>query len=545
MMNQVKISFTNKTLRVAIVFLAVLFFSCSPNVIPFDKREVVNVKYFGAKGNGVTDDTHAIQTVIYRAAGKKKVIIPVGNYMIDGTKSIMIPSNSYIEWEKGATFKCIPNSKTAYRIINVLGKVNEQVSNILLLNPTIIGDRNLHKGTKGEHGHGMVIGIAKNIKIENPTISDCWGDGLAIYGAENVEINNLFSDNNRRQGLTITSGKNIIIRNPICSNMNGTAPESGIDIEPNYKTDHLERIRVINPITKNNKGAGITLGCKQFLNATKEVTIIVENHIDSFSAQGYQVASLGTGTYGKITGYFKNINGKYINNQQNGIIIRAYSAVNTPKVIIENPFIENPNSSRQPSPRWGSGIAIAREIASPYSDPIGNITITNPTIIDSRKIPVMRRGIYAIDDKNSKLKKLIIRNPKLIEGTSLGQKIDVNMDMEDGEILDNNKVTSRNITANTVLIFGAYSEISNEGAQKMIEVSLNIRRENNSCITFTNRIPEGMKIIPLDNHLFYPISKKMGKYIQTKEKGASITLFRKDKNIWGVKEIKGNWTVEK
>lgn len=56
--------------------------------------EVVNVKFFGAKGDGVTDDTVACQLAANQAAGKTLVFPGAGPYLIYGLK---IPANCTVE----------------------------------------------------------------------------------------------------------------------------------------------------------------------------------------------------------------------------------------------------------------------------------------------------------------------------------------------------------------------------------------------------------------------------------------------------------------
>ena len=55
----------------------------------------IDVKSFGAKGDGITDDTQAIQDAINSLENGGVVLIPSGNYYI--TNSIVIPSNTVIK----------------------------------------------------------------------------------------------------------------------------------------------------------------------------------------------------------------------------------------------------------------------------------------------------------------------------------------------------------------------------------------------------------------------------------------------------------------
>lgn len=56
--------------------------------------DVVNVKDFGAKGDGVTDDTAAIQAAASKAEGKS-LYIPSGRYLLSSA-SVLLPSNVHV-----------------------------------------------------------------------------------------------------------------------------------------------------------------------------------------------------------------------------------------------------------------------------------------------------------------------------------------------------------------------------------------------------------------------------------------------------------------
>jgi hypothetical protein len=67
----------------------------SANRLLQDKlSEIISVKDFGAKGDGIANDWNAIQTAFNTAASSAKVYIPKGIYMI--SQELKIPSNSYI-----------------------------------------------------------------------------------------------------------------------------------------------------------------------------------------------------------------------------------------------------------------------------------------------------------------------------------------------------------------------------------------------------------------------------------------------------------------
>ncbi|HDR7507897.1 hypothetical protein [Bacillus toyonensis] len=82
---------------------------------------------------------------------------------------------SPITLSKNAILKSKTTNVVEYSIITV-----KDVSNIELINPNVIGDRDTHIGTTGEWGHGINIQGSSNITIQNPNISKYWGDGIYI-----------------------------------------------------------------------------------------------------------------------------------------------------------------------------------------------------------------------------------------------------------------------------------------------------------------------------------------------------------------------------
>lgn len=230
----------------------------------FDRKTTIeNVKDYGALGNGVKDDTLSIQKVIDRVSknGGGIVEIPRGRYAIDATKSITLKNNITLKFDPGTELFAIPNSSENYSVINI-----HDVENVSLIGEmTIIGEREHHKGERGEWGFGISIRGSNNIYIEKPRIKDFWGDGIYIGStakqnySKHITILNPICENNRRQGITIISAIDLDIINPQIFSTKGIPPEYGIDLEPNNKEEFLKEINIIAPTTKYNEGGGIRI----------------------------------------------------------------------------------------------------------------------------------------------------------------------------------------------------------------------------------------------------------------------------------------------
>ncbi len=232
---------------------------------------VVNVKDTGAKGDGIANDTVAIQAAIDRVAPTGgTVLVPNGVYMVDGIRYLRLKSNITFKMDKGTLLKVIPNSSNSYSTLRL-----QDVSNVNIIGGTLQGERDQHTGTTGEWGMGVDIRNSKNIVIEDVTSRDMWGDGFYVTGAAsaNIVACNVTADNNRRQGMSITSVDGAVIKNSVFKNTNGTLPSAGIDIEPN-PNDRINNVQILNSVFNNNAGAGIL---STFYNSTDHVGAITTN----------------------------------------------------------------------------------------------------------------------------------------------------------------------------------------------------------------------------------------------------------------------------
>lgn len=245
-----------------------------PNLNNELSERAINVKWFGAKGDGVSNDTQAINNALDYAYQNNygMVFIPNGTYMVDGTDSsasgnylstsggIELKSGINIFMEEKAILKIITNSQTKYVLFRGYG-----VENITIFGGNLIGDRDTHSSTTGEWGYGISLLGSNNITIDNVDVSNFWGDGLNLQvlstagsdPCKNITIRNVNSHNNRRQAMSIESGLNIFIENSSFSSTNGTNPQCGVDIEPWDKNNIVDGVTFNNCVFKDNINAGL------------------------------------------------------------------------------------------------------------------------------------------------------------------------------------------------------------------------------------------------------------------------------------------------
>ena len=223
----------------------------------------IDVRAKGARGDGKTDDTTAIQAAIDAiAATGGTVHVPAGNYMIDAARAISLRSNIRLEMAPDAQFTALPNTLKRYHVIRVW-----RVDNVQIVGGRVVGERDQHRGDKGEWGYGINIQASHNVLVQGTRISDCWGDGMWIgafgRGAKadistDVTVQNVVCTNNRRQGLSLGPCQRVRILDSTFSDTNGTKPQSGIDLEPMGQGE-VKDVLIQGCTLTGNKGCGVEI----------------------------------------------------------------------------------------------------------------------------------------------------------------------------------------------------------------------------------------------------------------------------------------------
>ncbi|MDP1832129.1 MAG: right-handed parallel beta-helix repeat-containing protein [Geothrix sp.] len=224
---------------------------------------IANVKdaLFGAKGDGVTDDTKAIQKAVDAVGGKGGTVqVPDGIYLVNalaqsGRNGIVLRNNMTLRLSGGAVLKVIPNSAQSYTLLAVTS-----VSHVNIVGGTLEGDRSTHIGTAGEGGMGIQIQDSQHIVVQGVLARECRSDGFYITNTNtDVTFCRVGADHNRRQGMSIVGGTGILVKDSTFSNTGGILPEYGIDIEPN-PGETVSHITISGCTFTGNAGGGLAAG---------------------------------------------------------------------------------------------------------------------------------------------------------------------------------------------------------------------------------------------------------------------------------------------
>jgi hypothetical protein len=110
---------------------------------PFD------VMWFGAKGDGISDDTTALNAAATAAAGKAILHVPAGTYVVDGSNDSIaggptaggweLPSNTHVIMAGGAVITVKPNALAGYTAILIA-----DADNVTISGGQVVGDRINH-----------------------------------------------------------------------------------------------------------------------------------------------------------------------------------------------------------------------------------------------------------------------------------------------------------------------------------------------------------------------------------------------------------------
>lgn len=173
---------------------------------------IFNVQDFGAKGDGITDDTAAIQKAIdaAAAAGGGQVYMPTGTYIVSGGEEasdgcLMLKSNVYLYGDgMGATtVKVADGSDT--KITGVIRSAyGEQTHDFGVSHLTIDGNRDNTTGKIDGWFNGYIPGEAgydSNVTLDSVEIKDCSGYGFDPHEQTvNMVIKNSVSHGNGLDG---------------------------------------------------------------------------------------------------------------------------------------------------------------------------------------------------------------------------------------------------------------------------------------------------------------------------------------------------------
>jgi len=232
------------------------------------------------------DATEAIQSAIN--SGAAKVVVPyVGQPWV--VRPLHLKSNQDILFEPGVVLLA---KEGEFRGPHDCLVHAQEVENVTLrgYGATLrMRKADYTKGgyAKAEWRHTLGLKGAKNVKVLGLSLESSGGDGIYIGSTwdnrrvpcERIIIRDCILRENHRQGISIVSAEHVRIENCAIWDTRGTAPQAGIDFEPDDPSELLSDIEVTDCILGGNAGGGFMFGLNQLNATSREVSIRVVNSL--------------------------------------------------------------------------------------------------------------------------------------------------------------------------------------------------------------------------------------------------------------------------
>ncbi|MFO8079691.1 MAG: right-handed parallel beta-helix repeat-containing protein [Armatimonadota bacterium] len=181
---------------------------------------------------------------------------------------------------------------------------------------------------KAEWRHVINMRGSSNINIYGLLLTESGGDGIYVgRGLEgetnlNVHIKDVVCDRNYRQGISVITAENLLIEDTVMSNTAGTAPQAGIDYEPNSSPEKLINVVMRNCLTENNMGGGYVFYIPKLRAHSDDVSIRIEN-CRSVNDRGASMhITTGNADEDAVGGWLEFVDCEFIGGQFNGVLIR-------------------------------------------------------------------------------------------------------------------------------------------------------------------------------------------------------------------------------
>ena len=253
-----------------------------------------------------------------------------------------------------------------------------------------------------EWRHTLSIRGCEDVTVEGLTLRDSGGDGVYLgVGANNatnrdVTIRNVVCVGNNRQGISVITAENLLIENCVFRDTRGTAPQAGIDFEPNRPEELLVNCVLRNCRSEGNAGHAYHFYLGHLQEDSRPISIRLEN-CSSKDCERYSAYVGVANRAGKRTvrGSIEFVECSFVAEQGAGVYIRGNEADGC-RVRLKRCEIE-----RRDEP--GSRLApICIEAPRQPDVDVGNIQIDHCTIRDS----IHRKPIRLIASPMTRLRGL-------------------------------------------------------------------------------------------------------------------------------------------
>ncbi len=195
---------------------------------------------------------------------------------------------------------------------------------------------------RAEWRHCLSILSCSNVKVYGLTLADSGGDGIYLGVAQrgvtntNVHIKDVVCDGNNRQGISVISAENLLIEDTVLKNTSGTAPQAGIDFEPNHAGEKIVNCVMRNCVAENNDGGAYVLYLRPLDGTSAPISVRIEDCVSrGTNAISASITTSNGGPNGPAQGLIEFVNCRFEDTGTAGISVRDVAGRRLPRALRE------------------------------------------------------------------------------------------------------------------------------------------------------------------------------------------------------------------
>ena len=241
------------------------------------------------------DATKALQAAI--DSGAKRVVVPnVGAPWI--ATGIKLASGQEIVFEKGVEVQA---KRGEFKGANASLFTARNKQNIKLTGPgaTLRMWKADYQGAdykKAEWRHALAFWSCENVEITGLSVIESGGDGLYLGCGSDAKpcsdfvVRDVKFLRHHRQGISVICAERLLIENCTLSGTSGTAPQAGIDFEPNDADERLVDCVMRHCTLEGNEGGAFLFALGKMRPTSKPVSIMIEDCRSSRDSQAVYIS---------------------------------------------------------------------------------------------------------------------------------------------------------------------------------------------------------------------------------------------------------------
>ena len=335
-----------------------------------DKLSVyITLRMFGAKGDGVTDDTAAFQAMIsYAVSNGMPIYIPAGTYLI--TETLSLSSRTTITGCGWYTAKrsCILFNNDTDPLFLADGKYNVRISDLEIRGSNNWGNTSEPSESANDTNNGVEFRSCSQSEVSGCWIHGFKGNGVTLMKSQNsssstiqVNLTRNYIKNNSNTGISMADTHGVTI-SQYNVEFNGV---NNIKIGTNVMECTIDNINC--NFSRKTVGSAIDISCTNVQDYCTLSNIHIEDADDARSAVRSVPAVSVSANLCVIDKIYMRYNPA--NNYDNGIVVNADSRM----VTIQNGIfrqIKNPIVSL----KTGTGLKV---VSSTYENIVGTFAAGN------------------------------------------------------------------------------------------------------------------------------------------------------------------------